>query len=539
MAKLSVESVEFAKAHIEAYYDSDFFPKADEYSAIWANWAEVKAHLLAWNIEKLHVETPRLMPAPKHRGGYRVVHQLEPLTAITYTALAYMVARDVERARLPAVYSYRIDISATSFFATGNGYPAFVDRCRELATIYPCVLTTDIADFYNRLYLHRLNNAIKFANPKLGPVAKAIEEFVSRLNGKASQGVPIGPAASIVLSEATLTDVDQFIANRGVAHARYVDDIHIFANSRDELESLTEELAAYLFDAHRLQLSWAKHKILSSTEYVQTYLETPEVIERRELLGVAKVICDYGDTLSESDVDALRDKYMSPLSEDARLPSSASDPWRNIIALFRAQQAEERRAVRRAALEALLTSAVASPMLDIGLARHAFRRSRMLRAGELVEATLQHFEKLGPVLPDALMYLDAVASATVLAEHAALFDKAFASKSVERSRFVRHWVHWFQSLHPEVLRNVGARMAFWKNAAVEHQARAARKLRNLSWVRAQKSRFSSLGIWDRRSVLMATEVMPLDERRAWLNSITAGSSDIVERSIALWVAQRP
>jgi hypothetical protein len=45
MAKLSRESLEFAKAHIKKFYDSDFFPKPFEFEALWANWDEVVTHL--------------------------------------------------------------------------------------------------------------------------------------------------------------------------------------------------------------------------------------------------------------------------------------------------------------------------------------------------------------------------------------------------------------------------------------------------------------------------------------------------------------
>jgi hypothetical protein len=40
MTILSEFALEFAKDHISKYYDSDFFPKADEFAAIWHNWEE-------------------------------------------------------------------------------------------------------------------------------------------------------------------------------------------------------------------------------------------------------------------------------------------------------------------------------------------------------------------------------------------------------------------------------------------------------------------------------------------------------------------
>jgi hypothetical protein len=73
---LTEDALEFAKEHISKYYDSDFFPKSDEFEAIWHNWEEIKKHLMAMNIQKFWVSPPRVMTAKKPKGGFRVVHQL-------------------------------------------------------------------------------------------------------------------------------------------------------------------------------------------------------------------------------------------------------------------------------------------------------------------------------------------------------------------------------------------------------------------------------------------------------------------------------
>jgi len=37
------ESLDFARRHLTAYYDSDFFPKPFEFECIWHRWDELKA----------------------------------------------------------------------------------------------------------------------------------------------------------------------------------------------------------------------------------------------------------------------------------------------------------------------------------------------------------------------------------------------------------------------------------------------------------------------------------------------------------------
>ena len=72
------------------------------------------------------------------------------------------------------------------------------------------------------------------------------------MNQKASQGLPVGPAASIILAEAVLTDVDRFIVQKGLSHTRYVDDFRVYGDSRNALLDLLREVALYLHTIHRL-----------------------------------------------------------------------------------------------------------------------------------------------------------------------------------------------------------------------------------------------------------------------------------------------
>src|SRR5437016_9750172 len=101
LTHLSPESLEFAREHLSAYWDSDFFPRAFELHAIWAQWDHVRDYMVATDIGDLEVVLPRIMPAPKPDGSFRVVHQLDPLNVLAYTAMTFEVAAAVEAARPP------------------------------------------------------------------------------------------------------------------------------------------------------------------------------------------------------------------------------------------------------------------------------------------------------------------------------------------------------------------------------------------------------------------------------------------------------
>ncbi|MCW7076319.1 MAG: RNA-directed DNA polymerase [Candidatus Syntrophoarchaeum sp.] len=257
--KLSTESIEFAKNHIKEFYDSDFFVKPFEFEVLQACWDDVQGYLLDTEISAFSAKVPIAFAAHKPKGGFRVVHQLDPIDSLVYTALAYEVAESVENRRIPIedriACSYRIKTDDDgNFFVKDNGYNDFFDHSEELANSYSYVLVTDITDFYNQIYLHRLNS-IEQCCPNNPEISKDLEKFLMKLNNKTSMGIPVGPAASIIMAEASLIDIDEFIFNRNANYVRYVDDFRIFSNSKIELELLLQDLTMYLYSSHRLNLS--------------------------------------------------------------------------------------------------------------------------------------------------------------------------------------------------------------------------------------------------------------------------------------------
>jgi hypothetical protein len=447
MTRLNDAALDFAKAHIEHFFDSDFFPKPSVYDVIFSDWGAIKASLTKDEVLQLPTQQPRAMPGPKKQGGYRIVHQLEPLDAIKYTALVRMLAEHVEKKR-PSMsqgvaYSYRIVPDAKGgFFTSGSGYPEFLDRCKELAASKAFVLSTDIADFYNSVYTHRLNNNISFGDPGLEALAKELEVLLTKFNAQASRGIPIGPAASIIVAEAVMFDLDQFIIEQGLPHCRYVDDIRIFSDSRGVLEELEEKLSLYAYQAHRLHLSSVKTRIETGAEFVRR-IEPPEAAERRELLDVCGVVCEYGDTFTEADLDGLEKKYLNDAKSEKSYPAWASHLFR----VIEQHEKDQKEFIRARVLEALWAEALREPELDLGLVRRALRQGRRFKAPVLFSRVIRDFERMGPALPDVFLYLNAVATEDLLTAEgsgiAALFDSVLA----RRSRLARHWLHWFCASH--------------------------------------------------------------------------------------------
>jgi hypothetical protein len=379
-----------------------------------------------------------------------------------------------------------------------------------------------------------LTNSICAADQKLANVAKTIEQFVARLNGKASQGVPVGPAASIIFTESVLTDIDELLSTRGLTHLRYVDDIRVFSNSEETLEILLEELAQHLFDEHRLQLAAPKTRIMASSEFAKLIVG-PEDLEKKELLEVASAVSDYGAPYTPSDLDDLVKKYLEPEHSTQRRPRKG---WfGRMLDTIEHDKARERNQVRTALLKEILSAALTRTPIDLGLTRHALRQARRWANEELVEDVLGNISALEPATAETFLYLQAVSTPTVVAANIDRIRALLVSPTFKRSRFARHWTYWYITSTKDLVRDAVIGPAIWKTAPVEWQMRAARTTRNLANVRKQKSGLASLGAWDRRAVLFASEVMPLDERNPWLSTVTP--RDFAEQCIIEWAKSQP
>jgi hypothetical protein len=503
MTILTDQSLEFAREHIHKFYDSDFFPKPREFDAIWHQWEDVKKELLSKNVTKFWITSPRAMTIAKPKAGFRVVHQPEPLDAIIYAALACHVATAVEAARMPVdqhiACSYRFQIAEGSYFSGGSGWTNFTSKTEALAAQFSHVLVTDITDFYNQIYLHRLNNAIETADSGLKPVADDIEAFLSAINNKSSQGVPVGPAASIVMAEAVLIDVDVFLRDQGIAHTRYVDDIRVFSNSSRVLYQVLERLTLYLYENHRLTLSSEKTMVMDAKEYVQKHIHSTYAEEKVELLQTLEIFNPYTNEVEEVE--------------------------------FIVDDEEE---IQKAQLQVAIEKVINYEHLDLGVARSVIRTARRNKIASIAPYLLAHFDFFVPAISDVVLYLQEVTDEDLAKEILPLIESLIDSEELD-SQLVRFWIEWHVAQHAVYMASAKIHQFVFSGPNIENQALAAITTKNVAWVRNHKAGAYNLGGWARRAVLNAARVLPSDERNHWLKMIHAASPVLMDRWVAKWV----
>ncbi|MCJ7603240.1 MAG: RNA-directed DNA polymerase [Desulfobulbaceae bacterium] len=506
MTRLSRQSLEFAKNHIVKYYDSDFYPKPFEFEALWANWEEVLTHLTCNDVSGYPIEQPRTFTSIKPNGSFRVVHQLDPINTLIYTALSYEIGEGVEKARIPVceniACSYRIEIDDKkgTLFANGSGYSGFIDKCFELAGVSKYVLVTDITDFYNQIYAHRLQNAIETADEKLYELSKDIERFILDLNSNVSQGVPVGPAASIIMAEATLIDVDNFIVDSGFKHTRYVDDIRIFGDTKQDLIRFLAKITEYLYHNHRLTLAGEKTKILKSEDFKNGYLESPEILEKQGIHDTLAAIKSFKDAYSTADVDDMDETKIRPIL-----------------------------------LSEIFDSIISDGKLDLGISRHILRRCRRYRIRSITPALFKNFKFFLPVICDVILYLQKVSNKSFVEKNKENLINLTKENFVIKFPFIKDWVeHYFVS-NTYILQIDEIKEYLQKNGNFRNQAAAAYKLNSTSWVRAHKGNWPDLPPWDKRALIRAASILSKKELESWVAVIAKHSSNFTEVMTAKWV----
>ena len=180
----------------------------------------------------------------------------------------------------------------------------------ELSAKHPYVVVTDIADFYPRVYHHRVEAALSRL-PSVGDLCSRIMKMLSsfsRIN--VSYGLPIGGPASRILAELALAGVDQNLRARHVEFCRYADDFCMFCADRASAYKNLVFLSERLFD-EGLVLHKKKTRILTAEEYRETSRafmpaeKGDDATDETKLLNISLRFDPYSPT-AEEDYEALK-----------------------------------------------------------------------------------------------------------------------------------------------------------------------------------------------------------------------------------------
>jgi Reverse transcriptase (RNA-dependent DNA polymerase) len=317
MFQLTEAELQNAFEAISHHGNSAMLPPPHEWRSVVDKWPDIKAYLAQQDLDIYEPYKPLRVFAPKTRANIRVLHLLHPEDLLIYTALVLIVKNDIENERIPRqsrrVYSYRVDVSAPNrLYNTRGAYDAYLAQLKKKAAkpTTKFVGIADIADFYPRIYQHRLENVIQAAasTPRRTDVARVlVKKFIANLMDRNSYGIPVGPYASRILGEAILIDVDATLQSRGIDYVRWVDDYNIFSRSEFLAQSALFDLAEWLFVNHGLTLQAAKTKLLTVSRYKSEILSKPEekLTDRDHVISLLKETGGMEEYEDEAEDDAL------------------------------------------------------------------------------------------------------------------------------------------------------------------------------------------------------------------------------------------
>lgn len=322
MFKLTEEELDKAFACISHHGFSTLFPDPPEWEDLTQNWQDIRALLSNEDLDTYVPNVPLRVFAPKNRFNIRVVTHLHPVDLLIYTALVLIVRDDIERARLPKtkkrVFSFRSDARiADQLYQSSNAFTKYKAQLKKKAekVSVKYVALADIADFFPRLYQHRLENIIQTvaSNRRSEEVARVlIKKFIPNVCDGTSYGIPVGPYASRNLAEALLIDVDDALESRKFDFVRWVDDFAVFCKSDAEAQHALFFLGQWLFEKHGLTLQGAKTKIVPVDRFIEQHLQTHEgrLEERADILRdlwgrISPYEDEEDEELSEEELEEL------------------------------------------------------------------------------------------------------------------------------------------------------------------------------------------------------------------------------------------
>lgn len=322
MTTIEKHEIKRALNNIEAYSDTDVFPRSIDYEKALAR--KERRESIVTEIERIlnnqddfndaintspPVNQSTLYPAGY--SGHRWVTRIDPMWNIAYLSIAIHIAREAEKYRIPhsrdTVFSHRFNDSKDSkdLFCDG-GWRDFIDISRRKAEISKYVLSIDLADFYSRIYLHRIENEVQALFPG-SQISKQLNKLLMDFNTGRSFGIPIGGPASRILSELVLNAADQFIANHlDLNFTRYADDYRIFVDTIDDANHTIAKLSEYFYQNEGMSIQKHKTRTTPSNEFIEsTTLKGAATGSAEHLLGLKLYFDPYSETADE-DYETLR-----------------------------------------------------------------------------------------------------------------------------------------------------------------------------------------------------------------------------------------
>ena len=497
MRKLAPASLDWALEHLRRHSDTDKFPIPFEIDVVARRWANgIRDQLAGKDLTQHQWHGERKMLVPKDEFSFRNAAQLDPLDAILLAALTLEIGPAIEQKRdlvsAKRVFSYRFAPTPNGGLFGPDLWDDFWNTSIERATRSSFVLVVDIADFYNQISHHSIENQLQRCGVA-APDTRIVMNLLTSQTGSISKGVPVGPHPSHLLAEASLIPIDELLLQRGFTFCRYVDDMHIFCDSEQHAKVVLFALAGALDQYHKLILNRQKTRVLRSAEFIPLAREKAE---------------DQPINSTEASVLKVIKKY-------------SAGPYTPIpVGVL---SADDLAALSQVALEEILEAYLNSPERDYIRLRFLLRRLSQVGVPGAVEFVVAHVSQLLPAFSEVARYLNS-ASKQYGGSWAVIGDALLAlleSPIANESEYIQIVLLGLFGRIADLDHIAKLTQRFGtSSASAQREIVLAATVSNAdSWLRTIKSNFSRYDPWLRRALVYSARILPKDERKFWLKEI--------------------
>jgi hypothetical protein len=495
--RLKESSLKWAFKHVRKEGDTDLFPLPFEFEIIKDCWSTILAELKAIQINDHAWEGPRRLMVPKSEFGFRAVCQLDPLDSILFAAMIKEIGSKIERRRSPPsqnrVFSYRFDPGASGrLYAASTGWESFWRMSSSRCDLFPCVVVTDISDFYNQIYHHTIENQLDETNVRKD-YWHALKNLLGNATEGVSRGIPIGPHPSHLIAEMAMIPVDAFLESSGVEFCRYVDDIHIFCESERIARSMMYRFADHLDRTQKIQLNRQKTSLLSTAQF--------------------KEICE-----ANSIDKPINDLELEVLKTVRTYTKSPYERVR-IVKLSNADLAK----LSKEKIEKILEDYLDADDVDHVRLRWFIRRLAQVGAPGGVSFIVKRFDEFLPAVAEVGKYFESAAS-NFEGEWKDIGEdlvKLYATDLVQASEYLQVVI---LSLFSRIrdLNHVNSLTKLYEESSAMCQRKimlAAATAKASAWLSTHKGAYKNADPWKRRAIIFSMRALPKDEKTFWLKSV--------------------
>jgi hypothetical protein len=525
---VSTASLKRAVRNIAQHGDTDVFPFPienhwfhDKEDIVVALLEDLDQNFSRWVTREYPISFVKLLAGIGY-VGFRAATQIDPIWNAYLLALVIEIAPAIEAARLPAdrnvvfSYRYRPDWDRNVLFDSDLGWGSYHRTALAKAEGHEVVISTDISDFYPRIYHHRLENALGQATNNT-EVIRRIMEVLSWLSGNTSYGVPVGGHAARILAELVLNRTDRLLHTEGLVFVRFVDDYILFSDSRGQAQSHLVFFSEALLNNEGLTLSRSKTRFMTRAEFLRSSpLAEPDVAD------------------SASEAEARRFLRLR-LRYDPYSPTAEEDYEK---------LADE---LQKFDVSSMLARELRKSRVDEALVRQLVKALRFMHddvRNDAVLSLVANLEVLYPVFPTVAILIKAILPSLADSTQEEVFNAvralirngshivlvptnlAYAVRLVAHDRSEETDV-----LLSELYSGARADMMLKRDILL---AMARRRLDY--WLSNVLKRYAVLTPWERRALIVCSYVLG-DEGRHWREYVKEGLS-AVDREFMQWAGER-